>query len=142
MKKFFLTLCLLISGTILHAATETVNDIEWTYQVVNGEATIGTGFRSSAIPSSTNGAISIPASLGGYPVTSIGNYTFSSCRNLTSVTIPDSVTSIGSYAFFYCSNLTSVTIPSSVTSIGDNAFYGCSSLPSVTIPEGVTSIGN
>ncbi|MCQ2254846.1 MAG: leucine-rich repeat protein [Bacteroidaceae bacterium] len=75
-------------------------------------------------------------------VTSIGNLAFSSCSGLTSVTIPNSVTSIGNYAFFYCSGLTSVTIPNSVTSIGDYAFYGCSGLTSVTIPNSVTSIGN
>jgi len=36
-----------------------------------------------------------------------------------------SVTSIGDYAFRYCSDLTSVTIPNSVAYIGHYAFYGC-----------------
>ena len=55
--------------------------------------------------------------------------------------IPESVTSIGDYAFSVCSSLTSITIPNSVTSIGDDAFYGCSGLTSVTIGNGVRSIG-
>ena len=74
-------------------------------------------------------------------VTSIGEYAFSDCRSLTSVTIPDSVTSIGEYAFYKCKSLTSVTIPDSVTRIGKYAFYDCTSLTSVTIPDSVTRIG-
>jgi hypothetical protein len=75
-------------------------------------------------------------------LTSIGDYAFSNCNNLTSVTIPNSVTSIGSYAFYICSALTSVTIPSSVTTIGSNAFGYCNSLTNVTIGSGVTTIGS
>ena len=78
----------------------------------------------------------------GNSVTSIGNYAFRSCSNLTSITIGNSVTSIGNYAFSYCTNLTSITIPDSVTSIGDYAFYDCVNLTSVTIGNSVTSIGD
>ena len=74
-------------------------------------------------------------------VTSIGNYAFTGCSGLTSLTLPSGVTSIGDYAFQDCSGLTSLTIPSGVTSIGNQAFYGCSGLTSLTIPSGVTSIG-
>ena len=45
--------------------------------------------------------------------------------------IPDSVTSISDYAFAYCDDLTSVTIGSSVTIIGSSAFSGCSGLTAV-----------
>jgi len=82
-------------------------------------------------------SITIPES-----VTRIGNYAFEHCHRLTSITIPESVTSIGSSAFYNCSGLTSITIPNSVTSIDSSAFYDCSRLTSITIPNSVTSIGD
>ena len=58
-------------------------------------------------------------------VTSIGDYAFEDCTDLTSVTIGNNVTSIGVGAFKYCLGLTSVTISNSVTSIKDVAFSLC-----------------
>ena len=45
------------------------------------------------------------------------------------------VTSIGNYAFSWCSGLTSVTIGNSVTSIGYKAFDGCSGLKKVIVKD-------
>ena len=71
---------------------------------------------------------------------SINNYAFRYCKNLTFITIPNSVTSMESWAFAYCHNLTSITIPNGVTSIRSYAFQYCHNLTSITIPNGVTSI--
>ncbi|MDR0506049.1 MAG: leucine-rich repeat protein [Dysgonamonadaceae bacterium] len=72
------------------------------------------------------GEITIPESVTfesqTCPVTAIGNYAFSDCRNLTSITLPATVTSIGYRAFYNCYNLSSITIPESVTSIDGDAF--------------------
>lgn len=46
-------------------------------------------------------------------------------QNIKRIIIDDSVTTIGNYAFSDCSSLTSVTIPNSVTTIGYHAFSGC-----------------
>ena len=88
-----------------------------------------------------SGTITIPTTIEGNPVTSIGDSAFARCRSLTSITIPDSVTSIENDAFYLCKSLTNVTIPDGVTSIGNNAFRYCTSLTSITIGNGVTSIG-
>ena len=111
---------------------------------------LNTTDKTASVTYTTNnkyvGNIIIPESItysgATYSVTSIGDYAFSSCSGLTSVTIPNSVTSIGYRAFYGCSGLTSVTIPNSVTSIGVRAFEGCSGLTSVTIGNSVTTIGD
>ncbi len=72
----------------------------------------------------------------------IGDYAFSGCSGLTSISIPDRVTSIGDRAFSNCDGLTSITIPNSVTRIGSYAFRDCSGLTSITIPDSVKSIGD
>lgn len=76
-----------------------------------------------------------------YIVTSIGEYAFSRCSSMTSISIPEGVTSIGVSAFYGCSSLISINIPKGVTSIDTFTFYECSSLTSINIPESVTSIG-
>jgi hypothetical protein len=99
---------------------------QFNYTTYNGTITI-TGYYGPG------GAVTIPYTINGLPVTSIGDSAFVSCTSLTSVTIPASVTSIGFGAFNSCTSLTSVTIPASVTSIGDAAFAGCLSLAAITV---------
>ena len=70
-----------------------------------------------------------------YSVTSLGEWCFSYCFSLTSVTIPSSVTSLGDNCFYYCSSLTSIDIPSSVTSLGDGCLWDCTSLESITVDK-------
>ena len=96
--------------------------------IETASGTLIAGYENSVIPNDGS-------------VTSIGDYAFSGCSGLTSITIPDSVTSIGDGVFSSCSGLTSITIPDSVTSIGDGVFSSCSGLTSITIPNSVTSIG-
>ncbi len=77
-------------------------------------------------------------------LTSIGEWAFSGCENLISVTIPKSATSIGERAFSGCDNLMSITFNKNghLTSIGSSAFFDCSSLTSITVPDSVTIIGS
>ena len=73
------------------------------YFVLNEEAAIIDLFNRSY-----SGAIEIPPTIGNYPVTSIGAYSFKDCSKITRITMPHSVTSIGGYAFYNCTGLTSV----------------------------------
>ena len=108
------------------ADTKTINGYTWSYEIYDGTAEI-CNYDSAAISPKPIGAVTIPSTLGGKPVTSIGNSAFENCDGLTSVKIPDTVTSIGYGAFSCCSGLTSVMIPNSVW-IGYEAFCGCSGL--------------
>jgi len=121
---------------ILPTRAEAATEGYYTYTVSNGEATI------TKCDTSVSGDITIPSTLGGYPVVQIGDSAFSCLQQITSVVIPESVTTIGKYSFNLCRNLVSVTMPSGLRTIGYSAFDGCSSLKSVTIPDRVTTLGN
>ena len=77
-------------------------------------------------------------------ITKIGQYAFKQCESLQNITIANDsqLENIDKCAFYECTSLGTINIPNSVTQIGDSAFYNCSSLTSVTIPDSVTSIGN
>ena len=122
------------------------------------------GVRITRCDKNVSGKVVIPEAIEGYEVKWISSYAFSSCKNITEITIPDSVTEIGNSAFSGCTSLAEIVIPDSVTEIGEFAFSGCtallkvvlsknmtaieaqtfsgcSSLESIIIPEGVTKIG-
>ena len=71
--------------------------------------------------------------------TSIGDFAFSNCAALKSVSAPKALT-IGDNAFDYCTSLTSMSLPSA-TSIGNLAFRNCTALTSVSLPA-ATKIGD
>jgi hypothetical protein len=74
-------------------------------------------------------------------VSSIADYAFYRCRDLSWVDIPDSVIRIGDYAFFECSGLGSLLLPDSVESIGEAAWLSCSGLISLQIGAGLSQLG-
>ena len=107
---------------------------QFTFTINNGTVTI-TGYIGPG------GAVAIPSTMNGLPVTSIGEYAFYECDSLTSLTIPDSVTRIGSDAFQYCTRLTNVTIGNGITSIGDDAFIECTSLTALHFGGNAPGLG-
>ena len=133
LTPFFSLWALGLSILALPANAQTTAD-GLVYSTAAGEVTI-TGYTG------LGGAVIIPSSIGGDPVTTIGPLAFQGQTGVTGITIPSSVTSIGYYAFSG-SGLTSMAIPSSVTSIESEAFQGCGVLTSMTLTNGVTSIGD
>lgn len=81
----------------------------------------------------------VPSSIGGFPVTRIGAYSFSG-RRFEVITIPDTIKEIGSGAFSSNSELKSITLPSGLTSVAASMFSNCTSLTKVKIGGQVTSI--
>lgn len=75
-------------------------------------------------------------------ITTIGRQTFNNLSNLATVTIEgNNLKNIGTSAFYGCKNLSSITLPDSVETIGDYAFYNCTSLNSITISDCATQLG-
>ncbi|MGA2750209.1 MAG: leucine-rich repeat protein [Verrucomicrobiota bacterium] len=107
--------------------------LPFTFTTNNGTITI-TGYIGPG------GAVNIPDTFYGLPVTSIATEAFYNRTNLTSITIPGGVTNIGDYAFESCASLTNITIPDGITSIGEGTFEG-TGFTDIAIPGSVTNIG-
>jgi hypothetical protein len=58
----------------------------------------------------TSGAVVIPASYEGKPVTVIADHAFNDCGGLTNITIPATVTSIGYWVFYEWTNQQTIYI--------------------------------
>lgn len=134
MRTQIVCLLAMIACMPVFAFTETINGITWTYTVNDGEASVCGGIDAPAINISTEGAISMPSTLGGCPVTAIESNAFFGCCGLTSVSIPDSIRCIGDSSFSECGGLNDIVIPNSVTNIGGGCFAGCTNLVSMTLP--------
>ena len=137
-NKVWLVLSLVavvITASLFCIGTSAATSGYYTYKVSGSTATI------TDVNTNIMGTVSIPSTLGGYPVTAIGNNAFEGCEYITTLTIPSGVKSVGNYAFAGCGTMTKITLPSTVQSIGTSAFAGCSSLSSVSIPNSVKTLG-
>lgn len=139
--QFMLIIALLLSPLTVLAGTwqDPVTKINYTYSGTTAEVEEGNDDKMIAGSPDVTGDVTILSKIyvdgNEYTVTSIGDCAFANCKNLTSVSIPNTVTSIGADAFWKCTGLTSINIPSSVKEIGLNAFEDCSNLSSVVVPN-------
>src|SRR5208337_3783891 len=121
-----------VLGLLLCAAPAA--QAQFTYTTNNGAITI-TGYTGPG------GVVTVPGTLNGLPVASIGDFAFAE-SDVTSVSIPNSATSIGVDAFLACEGLTSIAVPDSVTNLGEGAFVLCSGLASASIGRGLSNLGD
>ena len=122
--------------------TETVAGLTWSYAIVDGGATVTSWNMQTAIDPKTVGAVEVPSTLGGCPVTAIGSYAFFQMTGITSLTIPEGVESIDFYMCRGCTGLVSVTLPSTLKTMGNGVFASCESLREGILPDSVTSMGH
>ena len=136
--------CTTISATAFNNATKlekiTVSADNEKYSSVDGALLNKEKTSIILYPKSKSGEFVIPDT-----VTSIADRAFSSCSNLTKITIGANVESVGAYAFSSCSALTDVVFKDSTIKkkvIGLYAFYNCQALSNVDFGNAVTSIGS
>ena len=82
----------------------------------------------------------IPSEIDGYRIVGIDEYAFTCNRVITEAVIPEGVKTLNKGAFYACKNLTSISLPDTLINIGDSAFRS-SGLRSVVIPDSVKSVG-
>src|SRR5215212_5786417 len=112
---------------VLLPTLATNSQAQYTYVTENGAITI-TKYTGS------NRVVTVPSTIDGLPVTSIGEMAFYSTP-VTSVTLPNSVTNLGEFVFGYCASLTNVVLSDNLTILSRNTFFGSTELATVTLPQ-------
>ena len=125
---------LLDNGTVEISKYNGSDEIVTIPSTINGKKVTSIGERAFWGCKSLT-SLTLPSS-----ITKIGNATFCNCYNLTNITMPNGLTEIDQFAFYYCKKLKDVSIPNSVTKIGDNAFYSCESLSSIVLPSKIKEL--
>jgi hypothetical protein len=109
--------CLKFAWLLLLLTLPVAVQAQFGYMTKNGTITI-TKYTGSG------GAVTIPDTINGLPVTSIGDKAFQGRTRVTEVTIPYDITSIGSFAFSGCTRLTGVYFQGDAPSLGSSVFRG------------------
>ena len=73
-------------------------------------------------------------------VTSLGEYIFWDCSNLTEVKLSNSLTTLRKECFKHCTALKSITLPDNISMIDESAFEECNALETVTFPKSLKEV--
>lgn len=128
--SLLLILCLLSVPAAFaeESGPEALTSGEYSY-VLDGDGAVITGY------SGGEEALAIPDTLDGHPVRAIDGYAFTKKESLISVVIPEGVERLGECAFYNNKNLTTVTLPDSLTDIASDAF-ATTALREIIISQG------
>jgi len=150
-KLFTFLLALVTSVGLMNAAVDDSGDcganVTYSFNGATGEMVIsGTGpmtvFSSGTAPwKDYKDAITSVVVEDG--VTSVSQYSFGQCTNLTTVVIGNDVETIGQFAFNDCgTSFTSLTLGSSLKSVGMAAFLNAKGITTLTLPDGFETVGD
>lgn len=89
-----------------------------------------------------SGEYSIPDTIDGKPVISIGERAFYNNKKIKSIILPETLKTINDHAFSGCTSISRITIPKSVIKIGNSAFSPCNNLSAVYIASTDISVDN
>lgn len=106
---------------------------DFTYTSAAGGITI-TGYTGTAEE------LDIPRTIQGVPVRMIAKGAFKDNRNLTEVTMPDTIQRVQGLAFEGCISLRKIHLSNAMTKLINTTFNGCIGLREVNIPDGVTAL--
>ena len=87
-------------------------------------------------------SISVPASVDGYKVSSIGEKLFYQNKLMTGVTLPKGIKNIGRSSFEGCENLLEIKIPGGVETIESAAFMDCLKISKFSLPDSIVHLGS
>ena len=88
-----------------------------------------------------SGAVVIPETVDGVPVTVIGDHAFQG-NEMTEVALPDTIREIHFRAFEGCANLVHVKLPAELEFLGGYAFAGCTEVTVLDLPPKLSHIGS
>ena len=145
MKRTFTCLLALLASFATWADNVEVDGIYYELDYPSRTASVTYNMVTAGNYATYSGDVVIPSAITWgdteYIVTTIGAQAFLQSKELTSVTIPETVTLISANAFGSCTGLTSITIPNSVKEFGGFVFSSCTNLKTVKLGNGITKLG-
>ena len=121
------------AATDEYVTTTVINGVtaNWEYRLNDSNQIV---YLRCTNPSDLKGSVTIPTTLDGKTVTSLGSSAFESATNITEIIIPNTVKIIEYGAFRNCTKLAKVDL-GNIEEMSFDVFTGCTSFTTITIPK-------